>query len=186
MPDLTSRRPLALTPLSRGRVLARVPAPRPRAGFTLIEVLVVTVIVAILATLAYPSYERTIARTWRGQAIACLEELASGMEGRFYQAMSYRGRAPPVNACVRAGAGENTAWIVNDAALARRYAFAFAGEATATEFVLVATAQGRQAELDSACSELHIDQAGRRGSRRAAAGGSQPNLPVPGEPLPCW
>jgi len=52
-------------------------------GFTLIELMITVVIVAILAAVAYPSYKSSIQETRRAQAKANLMELASFME-RFY------------------------------------------------------------------------------------------------------
>ncbi len=53
------------------------------AGFTLIELLVTVAIVAILSTLAYPSYHSFMTKTRRGEATRELQDLAAGME-RYY------------------------------------------------------------------------------------------------------
>lgn len=54
-----------------------------RAGFSLIEVMIVMVIVAILAAVAVPSYQSQILRGKRSEAKAFLLDLASRQE-RFY------------------------------------------------------------------------------------------------------
>jgi type IV pilus assembly protein PilE len=133
-------------------------------GFTLIELLVVVTIIGILAAVAYPSYRSSVAKTWRGTAIGCLEELAQGMERRFTAAMSYVGTAPPPNSCVING---DPTWVVPDDDLAGRYRFRFAADPTATTFTVQALPQGRQQTDDRDCGTLGIDQAGRK-----TAGGS--------------
>jgi len=60
-------------------------ARKPSQGFSLIEVMFVTALVAILAALAYPSYTEHIARARRADARATLMEAAQFME-RYYAA----------------------------------------------------------------------------------------------------
>ncbi|WP_462328771.1 type IV pilin protein [Thiohalocapsa halophila] len=138
------------------------------AGVTLVELLVVVAIVGILAAVAYPSYQSQVMRSWRTQAIACLEEMAQGMERRFTGAMSYAGRAPPPNSCA-IDADPN--WAVLDEELANRYQFEFAEDPTANSYTLRAVPINQQAKADAGCGTLTLDQAGRRGvsgDRRAA------------------
>ena len=61
--------------------------PAPEAGFTLLELMVVLVIVSILAAVAYPSYLQSVKRGYRSEArIALLE--AQQFMARFYAASS--------------------------------------------------------------------------------------------------
>lgn len=53
------------------------------AGFTLIEIMIVVVIVAILAAVAVPTYSRYVFRSRRGDAQALLMRLADAQE-RWY------------------------------------------------------------------------------------------------------
>ncbi len=67
----------------------RLHRPRPfgrarfQPGFTLIELMIVVGIVAILAAIAYPSYQSQIRKTRRGDAQAVLMQAAQYMERRY-------------------------------------------------------------------------------------------------------
>lgn len=54
-----------------------------RTGFTLVEVMVVTVIVAILGSLAYPSYQQAVRKAKRAEGRAALLQLMQQQE-RYY------------------------------------------------------------------------------------------------------
>lgn len=56
---------------------------RPQTGFTLIEMLIVLVIMAILSALVYPSYLESVRKTRRAEARAALMKLMQQQE-RFY------------------------------------------------------------------------------------------------------
>ena len=65
------------------------PACRPGGGFTLIEVMVTVVIVAILASIALPSYQAYIKRSSREAVQAQLVELAGIQEKIFLNSNAY-------------------------------------------------------------------------------------------------
>lgn len=58
-------------------------------GFTLIEVMVVAVIVAILAAIAIPSYQNHIQKTRRSDATSTLTQLAAAQERHFFSNNGY-------------------------------------------------------------------------------------------------
>ena len=62
---------------------ASAPSSKTGRGFTLIEVMVVTVVIGVLAAIAYPSYTEQVARGRRSQAKAQLLAAQQWME-RFY------------------------------------------------------------------------------------------------------
>jgi type IV pilus assembly protein PilE len=71
-------------------------------GFTLIELMIVVAIVAIIASIALPSYQESVRKTRRGAAKACLNEVSQQMERFFTSNLRYTnadGSAPaqPVN-----------------------------------------------------------------------------------------
>lgn len=64
---------------------------RRLAGFTLIELMIVVVIVGILAAIAYPSYTRYVQRTHEAEAQGQIMELASALEAHRAKNFSYAG-----------------------------------------------------------------------------------------------
>ncbi|WP_185267798.1 type IV pilin protein [Halopseudomonas xiamenensis] len=64
--------------------------PRRGAGFTLIEVMIVVVIVGILAAIAYPSYQRYVQNTREAEAQGQIMELASTLEAYRAKHFSYK------------------------------------------------------------------------------------------------
>lgn len=122
---------------------------RGAAGVTLIELLVAVAIVGILAGIAYPSYQRYVARTHRNAAAACLSQYAQFME-RFYTTNLTYLDAEPVMGCQT----ENS--------MNRHYTFAVTVGADGRSFVARATPVGAQATLDATCGVLSLDQAGGR------------------------
>ena len=75
---------------------------KKHAGFTLIEVMIVVAIVAILASIALPSYNEYVARAKRADAQGALSGLALAMERFFTQNNTYCGSddAGVVGTCV--------------------------------------------------------------------------------------
>ncbi len=118
-------------------------------GFTLIELMITVAIVAILASIALPSYQSHVVSTRRTTAQACLLELAQFME-RYYSTnnMSYLNAALPTTEC--------------RTNLADHYTFAFAATPTATVYAITATAEGAQATKDSSCTPMQVTQTGVR------------------------
>lgn len=63
--------------------ICRAHARRRDAGFTLIEVMIVVVVIGILSAIAYPSYQDSVRKTRRADAQASLLELAQFMERHY-------------------------------------------------------------------------------------------------------
>ena len=67
----------------------RMQQPRRHKGFTLLEVMIAAAIIAILAAIAYPSYQNQTQRSRRADGQAMLLEILQAQE-RYYTAnMSY-------------------------------------------------------------------------------------------------
>ena len=58
-------------------------------GFSLIELMIVLAIVAILATIAVPSYRQYVVKAQRKEAMAALQGLAQAMERRYAEKSTY-------------------------------------------------------------------------------------------------
>jgi type IV pilus assembly protein PilE len=116
-------------------------------GVTLMELMVVTTIVAILAAIAYPSYRQQVMRSNRTEARTVLMRIAQSMERCYTNDRTYVGCVVPL------GATENGL-----------YSISVPVAATAAAFQIRATAQAGQAQ-DTDCSRFEITERGRSAFR---------------------
>jgi type IV pilus assembly protein PilE len=111
--------------------------------------MITVLIVAILAAIAYPSYQSYLARAYRSEAYTALNHWANLQEQYFLDQRHYAGDMTNL------GAPANP--FVTDAGHYRVQAVA-----TATGFTLTATALDNQLALDSACPTLTLSSDGVR------------------------
>ncbi len=120
---------------------------RAIAGFTLLELMIVVVIIGVLATIAYASFTRNVVETRRKAATACLQEGAQFMERWYTTRLTYVGGSP-TPAC--------------ETDLAPFYNFPAPTVATATAYTLTAVPLNQQLARDTLCGTLGITQTGAR------------------------
>lgn len=118
-------------------------------GFTLIEVMIVVVIVAILAAVAMTSYQGSILRTRRSAAQACLQQQAQFIERYYTTHMTYLGVETSAPTCDPSANLDNF--------------YRFTVTAQASTFMLTADPLGAQA--GDHCGSLTLSNTGERTPR---------------------
>jgi len=124
-------------------------------GFTLIEVMIVVAVVAILASIALPSYLESVRKSRRAEARAQLMEAVQYMQ-RFYSQ----------NDSFKRAIGTDTDMVLPDALKlvprqgAQTYAIDFSAALQPNSFTLAAVPVG--AMKGDRCGSLQINSAGRR------------------------
>jgi len=115
-------------------------------GFSLPELLTVAAIMALLAALAYPGWQQHLTTGRRVLAAACLIEQAQVMEQYYVMKRGYHDAPEPLPC----------------AGISKFYALSFAEIPTASSYTLQAVPQGVQAERETQCGTLSINQRGER------------------------
>ena len=140
---------------------------RNKAGFTLIELMIVVAIIGIISSIAYPSYRESVRRTNRVAAGAILLENAQFMERFFTENSTYVGAVLPtaMTKVPKEGTKVNYNVSINGA--------------TATGYTLQAIPSAGGGMVGDDCGTLTLTNLGVR----SAAGGS----PAAGKSVAqCW
>lgn len=129
---------------------------RRSAGFTLIEVMIVVVIIGILSSIAYPSYQDYVKQARRADAQASLMELAQFMERHYTSKGGYledgqSGSAPSLPFTSSPKDSSSAA-----------YTLSLAQGITAQTYSLQAVPTGMMS--GDSCGTLTVDHRGKKGS----------------------
>lgn len=121
-------------------------------GFTLVELVVTTLVIAVLAAIALPSYQEHAAKARRGEAAAALMTGAQALE-RYYSANgTYLGADGKLAAVFPKQVPEN----------GTAYYTLSAPEENRNSFTLRATRVGSGVMAKDACGDLELTQSGAR------------------------
>ena len=145
-------------------------------GFTLIEIMIVVAIIAILASVAYPTYQGAILKTKRAEGKSALMQLMMAQERYYSQQNTYK--------AFHASPDEKTfKWFSGDVPQTSFYALSAApcaGKSIDSCVVLSATPGDALVNIrftDQVCQILTINSEGTKG-----AAGKE----VPTAPEGCW
>lgn len=137
-----------------------------RSGFTLIELMIALVIVAVTASYALATYRRHLLRSHRIDAVHGLLAAAAEQE-KFHLAHGHYG------ARLDAGAGEQPPGLpVASVTPQRRYRLAVEFADAAVFRITAAPLEDNLQMADLDCRQFSIDESGRRLARDAAGGDS--------------
>jgi type IV pilus assembly protein PilE len=138
------------------------PAQLSRAGFSLIELMVVVAIVAIIFAVAFPSYERYIVRAKRAVGQNVLMQVADRQQQFFMD--NKRFAADLTNLGFTASPfivdDDGASTVAGDADAVYSVALS---NVTATTWTATATPLNGQLSRDTSCANLTMNQAGAKG-----------------------
>lgn len=132
-----------------------------KQGFSLIELLIVVVVVAILVSIAYPSYQEYITRARRSEGQSALMDLASRMERYYSEHHTYQ------TATIGSG---NASDVLSSATTAEGWYTLSIPTATASTYTLQATPRNTQGTSDTRCQSLTLTHLGVKGISNGPAG----------------
>lgn len=131
---------------------------RASKGFSLIELAIVMVVIAILSAIALPSYRKYVLRGNRTTAIQALQDVASREESYFFSNSTYTDSNTNLGFSSSIGAPNYTVNVAS---------------ASSTDYTVTATAINAQVQ-DTECATLSLNHAGQQFSNGVATS------------VPCW
>ena len=146
--------------VSSNNHVASVGRPRHSRGFTLIEVMIVVLVIAVLAAIAYPNYENAVLKSKRGQVKGDLVELAQRYERWHTMNNTYAGFWASLPAAQKVSPRDASGAAVT---------YNIGSVEAANTFTLTATPQNRQIR-DTRCGTLTLNQAGAKTKAPSASG----------------
>ena len=134
--------------------------PAMHAGFTLLELMIVVVVISILASIAYPAYIKHTIKARRVAAEGCLSEMANYMERYYTTNLSYK----------KDGTGTINTIPALDCKTSQQtgsyYSYEFpSGSLSSAAYEVWAVPKGQQKSRDTQCGTLTLDQSGKRDAK---------------------
>lgn len=136
-------------------------------GITLLELIIVVVIIAVISSIAYPSYKRHVINSKRAEATSALLQIADRQQQFYLDNKAY------TNDLTNLGFSTNPYVITDDgrATVAGDqdaiYTISLSNVA-ATTYTITATPLHRQLAQDTKCGKLSLNQAGQRAAGTGA------------------
>jgi type IV pilus assembly protein PilE len=153
--------------------------PRPDAGFTLIELMIVVAVISVLAAVALPSYLDSVRKSRRSDAIAAIAQVQQAQERYRANQVSY-GTHFIVSSGALTGVGVSTDTNATTAYTASSAYYSLGlSNVAATTYSILATAQGTQTS-DAGCQYMKLEVAVgnityKSGSSSSVANGASAN-----------
>lgn len=134
---------------------------RPRlAGFTLIELMIVVLIVAVLASIAVPAYTGSVRKSRRTEAKTALLDLAA-REERYFATQNIYANTP---AALQYGSGSWPVAVGSYYAIASVTSSAPTATTPGTYVLQISPSAGSPQLKDTSCQTFQVDQTGRQSS----------------------
>jgi type IV pilus assembly protein PilE len=121
-------------------------------GFTLIELMIVVIIIALLAGIGIPSYLKQVVKTRRSDAKVALSELAQLQESFFADNQTYTADLTKLGKTAQSGIFLSP----------EGYYEIKISKADARSFLLEATPKGAQADDDKTCQKFTLNAASKK------------------------
>lgn len=137
---------------------------RRQAGFTLIELMVVVLVIAILASVALPAYQGYVRKSNRTVAKTKLLELAARQEQYFADNKVYTNNLVLLGVAASPMSVNNRGAWVAGGTTGELYSISAAINNGGLGFVLTADTVGDQTGDDSNCATLTLTETGLRGA----------------------
>jgi len=130
-----------------------------RAGFTLIEMMIAVAIVGILAAIAYPSYQESVRKSNRSEAIGELSDISVRLQRCFTMYSTYD---TPAGRCTVIDSLKDSAGIPSKGGL---YVVKGSNIAKTTYTITATPVSGRTQANDKPCASFSLTHAGVKAAK---------------------
>jgi type IV pilus assembly protein PilE len=155
------------------RTVSHTP-PHPAAGFTLIELMITLLVIAILSAIAYPIYEHQMVESRRTEARSALLELAAREERYYATQNAYTMSASQL--------GYTGSWpiVIGSDQMYEMEQPSVSANPPYFKLTAVPVPGSVQQQNDATCASFSVDSTGAETSTNSGGGTNSP------EPGTCW